>query len=272
MFGIPILEKKTFPNNFLNSVVAAGSYNNNRSCAEQREQLKARYKDSLPTQSDVPQQQYRIDLDMRTKQTSVRADVNENERQVTLRSPNMQKELALTNSQFHYKESGMAYGTAVTFNDAVRPALDYLGEVGVGQLNTMQLRKVNAVGFEMKSPRENLPVAAWLTAQNLINARLATSYASMPDVSSYIKQDIKTMQLEDSGYALTIKYGFVIQEMEADKSVAKGQVIVDLEIKRQTAIGLADVMAELEMMHKELYNVFCWSISDEFVRLLNKGI
>lgn len=142
MFGIPSLEKTTFRNDFINNVIVTGFFNNNRSCAEHRQALKDQYSDSLPLQSDVPQQQYNINIDVKTNQTSVQPNVDENERQVVLRSKNMQRELALTNNGFQYQENGSAYGTVATFNDAVTPLLNYLEEVGVDGINKLKLRNL----------------------------------------------------------------------------------------------------------------------------------
>ena len=55
-----------------------------------------------------------------------------------------------------------------------------------------------------------------------------------------------------------------------DDSVVKGQVIVDLEIERKAPVAIDAVADELTLMHKELYNAFLWSISDNYVNLLNQ--
>lgn len=270
MFGIPELEKRTFNNDFINNVIVSGEYISNRSCAEHRQTLKDRYAGILPIQNDVPQQQYQINIDVKTNQTSVNADVNESERQITLRSRNMQKELSLTNNNFQYRESGNVYGTSVTFNDAVRPALTYLAEVGVTSLNKLQLRKINVVGFELNTVNPANSVIAWQPASSLINERLIARYQAMLDVSSNIKQHISTLQLADGDYMLTIKYGFHVLEKKADGSSVKGQVIIDLDIARQSAINTDGAIDELCMMHQELFNAFNWCISEEFIRLLNR--
>ena len=51
--------------------------------------------------------------------------------------------------------------------------------------------------------------------------------------------------------------------------MAKGQVVLDLQIEKKSPVAINAVSEELSLMHKELYNAFLWSISDEFVRLLN---
>ncbi len=149
MFGIPEREKVTFHNDFINRVVVAGAYNSNRSCTSQRQALKERYADTLPMQRDSPQQQYRINIDVKTNQTSVDTNVDDQDHQVTLRSKNMQKELTLMNNNFRYQEIGNGYGTSMTFDNAVQPAIDYLQKAGVERLNMMKLQKVNVIGFEM---------------------------------------------------------------------------------------------------------------------------
>lgn len=270
MFGIPSIEKTVFHNDFINNVIVSGSFSNNRSCAEQRQSLKERYAEMLPIQTDQPQQQYKINIDVKTNQTSIDANVDEKERQVTLRSRNMQKELNLTNSTFHYRENGMIYGTASTFDNAVKPAFDYLTEVGVEQLNTLQLRKTNAVGFEMKANDGEYPVQPWQTAVNLINPRLVPQFQAMLETATMIKQHISNMQLTDGDYALIINYGFAVTERDAESSNVKGQVILDLEITRKAAVFSNEIIKELERMHQELYNAFRWCISDAYMELLNQ--
>ena len=272
MFGIPEREKITFRNDFINRVVVAGAYNSNRSCTAQRQSLKYRYKDSLPLQSDSPQQQYRINIDVKTNQTSVDTNVDDQDHQVTLRSKNMQKELTMMNNSFRYQEVANAYGTSVTFDNAVQPTIDYLKEVGVEQLNMMKLQKVNVIGYEMgRQATAEGPIPAWQPASNLINARLVPQYEAMLGAATNIKQHISNMQLIDGQYVLTIKYGYNITEKKADDSMVKGQVIVDLEIERKAPVPIDAVADELTLMHKELYNAFLWSISDNFVNLLNQG-
>lgn len=270
MFGIPETEKKTFPNNFINRVVVAGAFNTNRSCTTQRQMLKNLYAESLPLQSDNPQQQYRINIDVKTNQTSVDANVNDQDHQVTLRSKNMQKELMLTNTNFHYQENGTNYGTSLLFDNAVQPVLSYLGDTGVERLNVIKLQKINVIGYEIgknSATQESVPV--WQPASNLINARLNPQYEAMLGTATTIKQHINNIQFTDGSYVLTIKYGFNVIERKEDGSMAKGQVVLDLQIEKKSPIAINAVSEELSLMHKELYNAFLWSISDEFVRLLN---
>lgn len=272
MFGIPEIEKKTFHNDFINRVVVAGAYNSNRSCTAQRQSLKDRYADLLPMQNDSPQQQYQINFDVRTKQTSVNANVDEQDRQIVLRSKNMQKELMLMNNSFRYHEIGDSYGTSVTFDDTVQPAIDYLKEAGVAQLNMMKLQKINIIGYEMgKQEGTEGPVPFWQPAANLINARLMPQYDAMTGVSTNMRQHVSNLQLTDGAYVLTIKYGFRLTERKQDGSMAKGQVIVDLEMERKTPVAIVAVADELTLMHKELFNAFLWSISDSYVNLLDQG-
>lgn len=271
MFGIPEIEKKIFHNDFINRVLVAGAYNANRSCTAQRQSLKERYADTLPIQNDSPQQQYRINIDVKTNQTSVDTNVDEQDHQVILRSKNMQKELSMMNNSFRYHESGVAYGTSVTFDESAQPAIDYLKEVGVEQLNMMKLQKVNAIGYEIgKQPGVEGPIPAWQPASNLINPRLVSQYEGMLDTASKIKRHICNMQLADGEYVLTIKYGFNLIGQKQDGSAVKGQVILDLEIERKAPVSIDAVANELILMHGELYNAFLWSISDNFVKLLNQ--
>lgn len=271
MFGIPEREKFTFHNDFINRVIVAGAYNNNRSCTEKRQSLKDRYKDSLPLQNDSPQQQYRINIDVKTNQTSVDANIDDQDRQITLRSKNMQKELTLMNNSFRYLENGISYGTSVSFDNAVLPLVAYLKEAGVTQLNMMKLQKVNIIGYEM-GKKEGIegPVPFWQPASNLINARLVPQYDAMIGVAMNTRQHIGNLILTDGAYVLTIKYGFRLTEKKNDGDMAKGQVIVDLEIERKTPVTIDAVVDELAMMHKELYNAFLWSISDSYINLLNQ--
>lgn len=272
MFGIPEREKVTFHNNFINRVIVAGAYNNNRSCTAQRQALKERYADTLPMQSDSPQQQYRINIDVKTNQTSVDTNVDDQDHQVTLRSKNMQKELTLMNNSFRYQELGNGYGTSVTFNNAVQPAIDYLQQTGVERLNMMKLQKVNVIGYEMERPATAAgPIPAWQPASNLINPRLVPRYEAMLGAATSIKQQINNIQFTDGQYVLTIKYGYNIIEKKQDGSALKGQVIVDLEIERKAPVAIDAVSAELALMHKELFNAFLWSISENYVNLLNQG-
>lgn len=272
MFGIPEIEKTTFQNNFINRVVVAGAYNTNRSCTMLRQSLKDRYVESLPLQSDNPQQQYRINIDVKTNQTSVDANVSDQDHQVTLRSKNMQKELMMTNSNFHYLENGSNYGTSSAFDTAVQPALSYLEESGVKQLNVLKLQKINVIGYEIGKQRETeLSVPVWQPASNLINERLTPQYEAMLGTATSIKQHMNNIQFVDGVYVLTIKYGFNVTEKKEDGSMAKGQVILDLQIEKKNPITVSAVAEELILMHKELYNAFLWSISAEYIKLLNLG-
>lgn len=272
MFGIPEIEKKTFNNHFINRVVVAGGYNQNRSCTAQRQSLMDRYAETLPLQTDNPQQQYRINIDVKTNQTSVDANVSDLDHQLTLRSKNMQKELMMTNANFHYQENGTNYGTSVSFDQAVQPALTYLQEAGIEQLNVLKLQKINVIGYAIgKQAATEAPVPVWQPVSNLINARLVPQYEAMMDAVTSIRQHMSNIRLTDGTYTLTIKYGFNVIEKKEDGSMAKGQVIIDLEIERKSPVAMNAIMDELTLMHKELYNAFLWSISEEYVALMNTG-
>lgn len=269
MFGIPKVERKVFKRDFLNNVIVVGTYPHNRSCTELRQSLKERYANTLPIQSDNPQQQYKIDIDVKTNQTRVNADIDQHERQLTLRSRNMQKELNLNNNVFQYRENGNGYGTSITFNEAICPVLGYLVESGVELFSRLQLRKINVIAFELNTNNPANRVDAWQPVSSLISSKLIGQYQAMFDVASAIKHHMNTLQLEEDNYLLTIKYGFNVLEKKTDGSSVKGQVILDLEISRQSAIAISETSNELKMMHQELYNAFSWCISEEFVKLLN---
>ena len=272
MFGIPEIEKKPFQINFINRVVLAAAYNTNRSCTLQRQSLKDRYVEKLPLQNDSPQQQYRINIDVKTNQTSVDTNVDDQDHQVILRSKNMQKELRLNNSSFHYQENGTNYGTSGAFDDAAQPALAYLEESGVEQFNMLRLQKINVIGYEIgKQSEAQASVPVWQPASSLLNARLLPQYEAMFGTASVIKQHINNMQFKDGQYVLTIKYGFNVTEKKEDGSMAKGQVVLDLQIEKIGPIAINTVAGELTFMHKELYNAFLWSISDSYINLLNQG-
>ncbi len=270
MFGIPEIEKRIFRNDFINNVIVSGEYSNNRSCAEHRQTLKQRYAELLPIQSDNPQQHYRFNIDMQTKQTSINANVDETERHIALRSKNMQQELVMTNSAFQYRESGQCYDTSTTFNTNVGPLIDYLGEVGVERLNTLRLRKVNAVGYELSTTTPAQKIKAWQPAENFINERLVPQYEAMLGAAPAIKQHLSTIQLIDGHYTLIVKYGYYVVEKNSDGSNVKGQVIIDLDIARHIHTIISDIHDELDRMHQELYNAFLWSISEKFIALLNQ--
>lgn len=137
-------------------------------------------------------------------------------------------------------------------------------------LNKLHLRKINVVSFELNTVNPANQVLAWQPASSLINERMTARYQAMLDVSPFIKQHISTMQLAEGNYTLAIKYGFNVLDKKADGTVVKGQVIIDLDMVRNSGIITDEVINELNMMHQELFNAFNWCITEEFVNLLNR--
>ena len=78
------------------------------------------------------------------------------------------------------------------------------------------------------------------------------------------------MQLEDSGYQLTLRYGYQIINKDDNGKKADGLIILDLEMSHRN-VKIENLESELRIFHTELYNAFIWSLSDNAINILKNG-
>jgi hypothetical protein len=101
--------------------------------------------------------------------------------------------------------------------------------------------------------------------KRVINSHLLNMYENMGEVNVHLDQQIYSLRLKDGDYQLVIKYGLLVGENNEKEKCAKGQIPIDILIKKLTPTKVEDLEGTLTLCHQQLYNAYCWVLSNEFM-------
>lgn len=263
MFGINSTPYEVFAKNFLRSVTFSAFYQETASCTELREQFKKLFSDIMPKAEEANGAKF--ELNNGTFVQDNRYDA----KQLVLRSSDMQKSFTLTNDSCVYDVSGSMYKNSEELNSHIKKASSFLETCGIRDFTNIVLRKQNILQFNIQS-NDQRPAPLFGPLTQIISNRLLLSFGSLEDISNYTRQSMQTMQLEDSGYQLTLRYGYQIINKEDNGKKADGLIILDIEMSHRN-VKIENLESELHKFHTELYNAFIWSLSDNAIRILKNG-
>lgn len=265
MFGLQnYFPKETFKKNFLRSVSVRAEYAENSKITAAREQFKNLYADVMPRVEDMPSTHINFTNDNVTI-------CNENEdHKLSLRSEDLKREITLTNNFCNYLIlGGDTYVNSEELDLHFGKAAVFLNSCGITDIKMLTAKKVNMVHFASSSngkvKKVNIPRFAPL--QQLISPEFLSQLDTIHSINPFIKQNINTLILQDSGYVLTLKYGIDITEVNENGTI-HGDIIIDIMIQKQ-GVKVDNVQAELKVFHQELYNAFRWVLSDYTIKTLN---
>lgn len=269
MFGIDNYDKFVFNHNFLRNIIFKVHYKENKSCSAQRQKFIDAFKENYPIHTDGISQE--ISLTMGTQQTNQAISIKDNgdAHQVIMRSTDAQREFVLTNDFLQYKENGKTYKSSTDFNSQIKKALGFLKFSDTNECKSLTLRKINIIDFTSDSANE-IEVQTYEALSQLLAPHLLCQYNGFLSCNKFIKQNIYNLQLEENGYTLTIKYGYIIAEINPTITSAKGQIIIDLFLEKSNITAIDSLDEEIEKCHQELYNAFRWSISDRMLEILKQ--
>lgn len=260
MFGIPTIERQIFTRNFLRSISFSAKYIETSACSELADRLAQMMNDVMPNK------QVSDGFRIKFGANGLKEDNLSHPKRLDLRSSDMQRHLTLTDESCDYEVSGTQYKSSDDLRKQYKKAIGYIETCGVKKVVNLSLRKQNILQFECES-RDEMPVPVYGPLCDVVSDKLLIPYSTIDNISVHTKQSIQSLQLEEKGYLLTVKYGFQVIERDVTNCKAKGLIIVDLSISKfDVPIDTAD--DELQIFSSELYNAFIWVISEKTLKIL----
>ncbi len=260
MFGIPPTPREVFSRNFLRSATIVASYKETTTCTTLRDQFKNMFAEDLPDVVEVDPTRFNIKDGIVTQDETYKA------KQVTLRSLDLSNRMTLTDNSCKYEVSGKGYVSSDDFIKQFNKVAIFLQNCGVKKINKLSLQKLNILQFKAESEGGN-PIPIYGPLFQVLSNDLNVNYDKLDSIPLHINQSMQTLQLEENGYMLTVKYGFQVQDKAPDLTSATGLVILDLSMSRNNVVVDA-VGEELNVFNSELYNAFRWAITDNTLKLL----
>lgn len=260
MFGIISQDRTVFKKNFLRSITFNSSYASTPQCTELREQFKNLFSDVMPKTDEMDGTRLLF------KDKDVFVQKEENAKQLTLRSNDVQRSMTLTNEACSYVIAGSQYKCSDELRTQYKKALMFLQTCGIKKMQKISLRKQNILQFNIKSAK-NESVPSYEPLRKIMSENLLLQYNNINAINPFISQSIQTLQLEDNGYLLTIRYGYRILNKGSENTESNGLVIIDLDISKQE-VPIDDVANIFDTFNTEIYNAFIWSLSEDFLNSL----
>jgi uncharacterized protein (TIGR04255 family) len=275
MFGIPERQKIVFARNFIDTVACKVSYEENRRCTSDRNTFVEGLKEYLPNVKDNETQTITFQGSPNGGFRSFSVDTNKDDHQLLLSSADAKFQLQVSNTDLVLKQSAGSYVSSVEYDKLMLKSIGILANCQVHTFNTLELRKVNLVNYEAKHQEDKVvdkgegqaedvffPVQA---IKRVINSHLLNMYENMGEVNVHLDQQIYSLRLKDGDYQLVIKYGLLVGENNEKEKCAKGQIPIDILIKKLTPTKVEDLEGTLTLCHQQLYNAYCWVLSNEFM-------
>jgi uncharacterized protein (TIGR04255 family) len=256
MFGINTYPKEQFKRSFLRTITYHAVYNEAVDCVNLSDQLRNMFKDILPSFKTIPN--VKIILDNGVPELYKTVDTQ----QFNLRAKDASVTMDVSAESCTYKVDKCLDKPSEVHIDNFCKALNYLSVCGVDMLTNISLRKVNVLQFKMRSNDGN-PVPLLHPESEVLSDKLVLPFNSMLDVAAYVKQNMQTLILEDSGYTLNLRYGTQIMKKDSNGQSAEGAIVLDLEISKKS-VRQVDAKDILITMNEELYNAFVWALSEKF--------
>lgn len=269
MFGLNVSEKKIFARNFISEVSCKLSFAENKKCSSERQCFIDSLKDDYPKCSDGITQEIQL-RQMNGRGTSLSVNSKDDEHQIVLVNDEVNRKIILNNVSLVVSDVAGAYQSSEKYDEGIGKIIDAASPFNINRFNSVELRKLNLIGFSAKSKNGDKIIVSQALEQ-VVSRNLIVAYGSFGDVGTYMRRHIYDMKLVDGDYELNIKYGLILDDVNADVTEVKGKLVVDLSIKKNSATEIAESQNVLRVCHKELYNAFCWCTSDEFKNVLNNA-
>lgn len=263
MFGITAHDREVFTKNFLRTITFSAKYQENPTCSELADRFVNLFTDVMPVKQVNPGVRFNLDAN------GIQRDESYQSKQIVLHSSDMRRNLMLSDESCEYVVSGDQYKSSEDMMKIFKKASVFLETCGINKLARLSMRKQNILQFQCVSASD-LPVPVNGPVEDVLNNNLLLPYSVVQEINPFIKQSMNTLQLEDNGYILTLRYGFQIQNKEDKKRKATGLLILDLEIYKQDVL-VDSIDEELSVFSKELYNAFIWAISKNTLTSLQNG-
>lgn len=270
MFGIAQYEKCVFSNNFLKNIILKLNYRENKTCTSNRSQFIETFKYDFPIITDGVAQEIALTMGAQQNGQTISIKNNSDAHRIIMRSKNSQNEFALTNDFLQYKETGNSYKSSQNFDLQIIKALDFLKKSNTTECKNLSLRKVNFIDFATNNS-EGQEIFTYEPLRELLAPQILCIYEAFASCNKYIKQNIYSLQLEESDYILNVKYGYIVSEKNLALSNVKGQIVIDLSLEKRSVSSFDSLNEDLQKCHQELYNAFRWCISDKMLEILKQG-
>lgn len=156
-------------------------------------------------------------------------------------------------------DSGLEYESFESSKEYLELIISFFEKINVDHFKKFSIRKINIVEFQNDDNPNGI-------VYFLLNNSLIGNIDCFPNMK-LINHNLQAVNFANEDYFLNLKYGMNIPPQTNSKL---GQVIVDIDMIKNTKTMLTDMKDIAVEMNGEIFNVFNWIISDNMKRILNE--
>jgi uncharacterized protein (TIGR04255 family) len=255
MFGFPKIDRKTFKNNFLRTIVFQMQFRENEVVIEKSSEIKELFKDEFPRAQDSVAQGFNIHVNK--DKTPILQSIPNSRTGIELRSTDGQKALNISVNSLTLTITGKAYKNFADVEKLFEKLNQTYNMCGIHNIVRLAIRKVNIIEFEIVD-KNQLEVMQYLLSKELLS-----NVNVFPD-SDYINQSIQTINYKKDNCHLNLRYGMTLVPNSNN-----GQVIIDIDLFDLTNMEIDKISNKSEELNSEIFSIFNWTLSENAKKLLD---
>lgn len=259
MFGFIKTERETYQSTFLRKVVVAFKYPFIGNLRERYDEVRNLFKRDFPRANIVKNQDFEIAIAEKQGEASFRT-IQGND-VIYFKSEDGKNELIVNCENLTLSIEGNKYNS---FESDIIKITNVIYELfsllNIDNIEDCSIRKINLVEFGYNED---------LAPNGILNVLLTpSSIVFLDDKDKFITQNIHNLELKDGDYHLSLKYGMNTLPIPEKKV---GQLLVDITIISNKVIDSNQIIAEMELLNGELFNVFSWIFNENAKEALKNG-
>ncbi len=261
MFGIQSQDRKVFNNNFLRTVFFEVKYSlTDQNLEKIEEKLKAKFGNEFFIQkSNIG---FGFNLKIQNGKKTIEPDNDGEAIGLIIKSFDGKKTINLDENSIKISIQGSAY---TSFDNNINLIEKFITEINefISSVNRILIRKINIVEFERTEEAEEAPL---FLLNYLINNNLVGGFASFNPETTL--NQMSSLSLLENKYFLNLKYGLNSPNNILEDNTK--HIILDIEHGNSNNINRDNILEEFSILNKNIFDIFMWSITDEFKSILDK--
>lgn len=259
MFGFVKADREKYPSTFLRKVVVSFKYPFVNNLKERYDEICDIFKVDFPRTNIVKNQDFEISITEKQGEASFRT-IQGND-VIYFKSEDGRSELIIHCENLTISIEGNKYNS---FESDILKIINKISNLfsllNINNIKDCSIRKINLVEFVYN---ENL------SPNGILNFLLTpSSIIFLDDKDKFVTQNIHNLELKDGDYHLSLKYGMNTLPIPEKKI---GQLLVDTTITSDKSIDSNQIIAEMELLNGELFNVFSWIFNENAKEALKNG-
>jgi uncharacterized protein (TIGR04255 family) len=256
MFNFPEADRNQiteYKKNFLKTVIFQFRFESNDAIIKNKEKILEIVKNDFPRRTDSVSTGFSITFDKQSS-TPIVQPGELKDHMFEVRSSDGKKTMRFSSSEITVTIGGEAY---TNFNEQISlfTVLNSIfSTVHIGTLTRVAIRKVNILEYGVSEKFPPATVGSIFFARDLMNN---FNYFPSPEC---MEQNIKTIKYEHESYGLFLRYGTIVPNK---KNRSVGHAVIDIDLFEQDQINIVNFKENLEVINKEIFNIFIWALNPE---------